>query len=322
MVNKNPWIDFMKKFRALPENQGMTPTEMMHYGSLEYKSSKGSTAMAIPPQDGAGFNLKKMGKKALNTSKQLSETVKQNQQLVNQVLGPEKSAQLAKVMKTTDKVNNVATKVVGSGMNMKKLSKMAHKTTQGAKQATKVIRQNQQLIDQVIGPEKSAQLAKVLKTTDKVNNIASNVMGSGLKNMTKEEIMNILGTDYKGMLEKMKAKQSGGKFNLKNATRKAKHTINTVGKIATPLSAMIAPELTPFLATATKMTGGGYVRGAMVGSSRGISGGSFRGPKSGGAIHSSQFVGDPIMNSYSPFTNGRQMSRGQPPSYSNRSQSV
>lgn len=318
MVNKNPWIDFMKKFRALPENQGMTPTEMMHYGSLQYKSGKRSTS----PQDGAGFNLKKMGKKALNTSKQLSETVKQNQQLVNQVIGPEKAAKLAKVMKTTDRVNDTVTKVVGSGMNIKKLSKMAHKTTQGAKQATKVIRQNQQIVDQVLGSEKSAQLAKVLKTTDKVNNLATNVMGSGL-NMSREEIMNTLGTDYKGILERLKAKQNGGKFNLKNAIRKTKNTVNTVAKIATPISAMVAPELTPFLVGATKMTGGSYARGAMVGSSRGTSsGGSFRGPKSGGAIHSSQFVGDPIMNSYSPFTNNRQMSRGGPPSYSNRSQSV
>lgn len=48
----------------------------------------------------------------------------------------------------------------------------------------------------------------------------------------------------------------GGKFKLKRALRKAKNTVNTVSKIATPMVGMVAPELLPAMSTVTMATGG------------------------------------------------------------------
>ena len=274
---QNKWILFMKEFRARESNKGMSPTEMMHYGSIEYKSGKSA------PKTIEGKGFKSMGKKlkanvskASKTVQQASDFVDKNQAMVDMALGAEKSAQLRKGIDTSKRVSAIAQDVTGSGVNFKKF---ANRAKQVGKVATKVYDQNRDLVDKHIGSDASELVARV------------------------------------------RASQNGGKFHLGKALRKTKNTINKGAHMIAPVVATFAPELEPALMAATMATGGSvYGHGKCV-SKGAMIGGSFRGPRNGGSIHNSAFIGNPVVNNYSPFVNGA-MTRGKPASLSNRPESV
>jgi hypothetical protein len=247
---QNKWIEFMKDFRARPENSGMSQTEMMHYGSLEYKAGKGEASLET---EGGKLNLKKVFKKA---------------------------------KKHVKKADDIANK------------------------ASKTLEKNQVLVDMAVGKEKSAQLTKAVNQATKVTGTAND--------MSNESTAQLLARVQKAQ----ESHQEGGKFKLKRALRKAKHTVHTATNYAIPIAGMVAPELEPALIAANVATGGGVKIGRGCGCKGSMVGGSFRGPKSsGGAIHSSEFIGEPVLNNYSPFIGGRNP-RPKPPSLKNRAQSV
>jgi hypothetical protein len=270
----NAWIEFMKQFRARPENQGMTQPELMHYGGIEYRGATGGSLKSIVKK------ISKKGKAVKKVAQKGNQIYKDNQVLIDHAIGSENAEKLHKARSTVNNtvatVNNAVNDVHnGAGFNLKKATKKVRKVV---KAGAKVYDNNQDLINSGVDDETAKLLSKA-----------------------------------RGILA-----QNGGKFNLKKALRKTKHTVHKVASIATPLALAVAPELTPALGAISLATGGsvGGCKGCIVG-------GSFRGPRSeGGAIgHKSKFIGIDSRNNYSPFVNG-QMVRGKPPSLRNRAFSV
>jgi hypothetical protein len=299
----NQWIIFMKEFRNRPENAGMTPTEMMHYGSIEYRAG----------QDGSGMkSMLKKGKNAVSKANNLAKTAQQvvnnNEALINATIGSENSALLKKGLDYTDKARNTVNQISGGKLSVKGIAKKANTV---AKVADKVYTQNRAQINNAVGPDVANMLAKIQATGQVV--------------------------------------QAGGKFNMKKALRKTVNTIHKVGEVTDkglayadkygPLAANFIPggaevmnavnsahqvrDMTKMAGAGTR-TGGNYKRvvakGSMIGSTTSrTTGGSFRGPQSGGSFYQSSF-GDPPMNNYNAFAN--RMPRGKDPNLSNRALAV
>jgi len=151
---QNKWILFMKDFRARSENSGMSPTEMMHYGAIEYKSGKteGGSLKSL------GNKLKKTVSKASHGVKQASNFVEKNQAIVDMALGAEKSAQLRQGIDASKRVTDIAQNITGSGVNFKKFGQRVKKV---ANVATKVYDQNKDVVDKHIGSDAAELVARV-----------------------------------------------------------------------------------------------------------------------------------------------------------------
>ena len=92
----------------------------------------------------------------------------------------------------------------------------------GLKTANKLYDQNQQLIHMAVGDETARTLQKARNYSEQADQL------------------------------------TGGKFNLKKAARKAKHTVNTASHLAMPLISTMAPELMPAMMAAQAATGGSF----------------------------------------------------------------
>jgi hypothetical protein len=300
MVNK--WITFMEEFRSRPENEGMSQTELMHYGSLEYKSGK---------QDGSGINVKgvmKKGKNALgkanNLAKSAQQIVNNNEALINATIGSENSALLKKGMDYTDKARNVANQINGSGVNLKGVMKKANKAV---KVADKVYTNNKAQINNAVGADVAGMLDKLQKTGQVVQAGGKFNVNKAIRKTknTIHKVGKITDTaldyaDQYGPLVAMAVPGGAEVMNAVNAAHQARDMTKIVG------------------------AGGSYkkvvARGAMIGSTTSrTNGGSFRGPQSGGSFYQSSF-GDPPLNNYNAFAN--RMPRGKDPTLANRALAV
>jgi hypothetical protein len=294
----NQWILFMKEFRNRPENAGMTPTEMMHYGSLEYKGG----------QDGSGMkSMLKKGKNAVNKANKVAKSAQQvinnNEALINSVVGSENSALLKKGLDYTDKARAVANQMNGGKMSLKGIRK---KAVSVAKVADKVYTNNKAQINNAVG----ADVANVLS---KIQSTGQAVQAGGKFNM-KKAMRKTVNTVHKVGQVVDKGLEYADKYGPIAAA-----FIPGGAEVMNGVNAVHQARDMSKMAGAGTRTGGSYkrvvARGSMIGSSTSKVGGSFRGPQSGGSFYQSSF-GEPEKNNYNAFAN--RMPRGKDAHLGNR----
>jgi len=223
----SPWVEHVRNYS--------------YKHNISYKDAMQKARASYKPQK-TGGSMKSLVKKARRTVKKVNhashkvnQMIDQHGDLINDI-NPEFGEHLGKVRKTANRVQNISGRVqdvTGGKFSFKNATKKARKTVSKVKNTSKrvnhMIDQHGDLIND-INPEFGEHLGKVRKAANKVENISSRVQDV-----------------------------TGGKFNLKKATRKARHTVGKVRKIAkaaAPILAVAAPEFGVPLEAAIQMTGG------------------------------------------------------------------
>ena len=172
------------------------------------KSSYSSTT-------GGKINIKKIVRKVRNSTKKGSQLFNEHGHLIGELDKTGKiSTKLNQLNNTVGKINDTIDTIDGGKFNFKNVTRKVRNST---KKGSQLFNEHGHLV---------GELDKSGKISTKLNQLNNTV---GKINDTIDTI-------------------DGGKFNFKNAARKAKHTVSKVSKVIdkyAPLVEMIAPEFAP-----------------------------------------------------------------------------